>query len=490
MKQRTTIIQRMALLALLALMGLGVCVVDAAAAERYVDVRSAGARGDGRDDSAAFARAFAEAASRGVPVRIPAGEYHLESWEPFVADRPLVIVGDGAELTTLHGDGSDFAHIAASFRARDLKLVGFGTAFRYAAEEPVRGITIERIGARQGGQLLNGPRHGPVATDVRVIECDVDTDYESLGIMWRTPVEGMQVRDSRFSHIYRRAIKIGDSNAGRPATAHRDLVITGNVIDSVDGKQAASTYGIHAIGHAVRIERNSIRNLRQEDTRRGDGIYVGSYSAVVAGNHLRNIANRSSIMIKGAPERRDYPDKTGNVLVVNNVVTTTEPVRRGLNVSTWDVVMRGNRVSGPFNSGIMVSGLAAHGTVLEDNVVTGAARGISSAGAGNDMIFRRNTIRGSTSIGINIDPTSTDREMIGALAITDNHISETDGPGIYVRVRAGGRRATLEGTRITGNTIRDASRGIHFSRDSGAETPGLAVHDNHFVSIRGQEVRD
>ncbi len=218
-----------------ALMGVGAAGGTAYAAPRMlppghgVDVRAVGARGDGgTDDSAAFQRAFAQAARDGGHlVVVPPGTYRIA--------RPLAAVAP-VHLTGLAGE-------AGSTLAFDAGLPSGLTVTQASTEEPypgpaieIHGLTFEYSGT--GAALLvteeqvRSPYH-----DTRVTGCRFHLRGEATG----------------FSSVNQRSLIVAQnqflgSRAG-----------TGLAVDDSDNTTVVDNvfyglrYGIHGVRGAVRV---------------------------------------------------------------------------------------------------------------------------------------------------------------------------------------------------------------------------------------------
>ncbi len=421
------------------------------------------------------------------PIHLGAGEYELSSRAPVEVTEPLVLRGQGTE-TVLRGDGTDLLRVRAPIRVERLAIEDAGAVFSYEAREPVTGITLRDLRITGSGTFLAAPPDAAAAADVTVERVYVNGGEQSLGILWRAPVDDFRVTGSRFVDSYRRAIQVGDSNAGKTADAWSNVRVLQTVVAGVDGRDAASTYGIHIVGAGVLIRGNALRDITQADRTRGDGIYTAAWGSVVAENRLEDIQNRSAIQIKGAPRRDDFPHKTGRNLVTNNVIRAERTTRRGINVSSSDVTVRENAIGGGghMGTGIQVSGGPFDDVTIVGNTVRSTSRGISSSAAGDRLAVASNRIVDTEGHGINIDPTSGLRARIDDITVRHNHITATGGSGVYVRVRGTAEHAALRGVRVTGNNFRDVGRhAIHFSADAEAPWRQPAVEDNAFFDVAG-----
>lgn len=202
---------------------------DTAPTGSGIDVRQAGARGDGQtDDTAAFQRAFAEASTRGGnTVIVPAGTYRIT--QPLVVVAPIHLVGTAGE--------------AGSVIAFDPGLENGLVISQASTEEPYPGPAIELQGlvveySGSGAAVLvseqgvRAPFH-----DTRITACRFHLHGDATG----------------FSSINQRSIVVAHNQflgsrhgTGIAVNDSDNTTIVQNVFYNLQ-------YGIHGIRGAVRV---------------------------------------------------------------------------------------------------------------------------------------------------------------------------------------------------------------------------------------------
>ena len=301
--------RRIVLRGLLGLSLLGQPLIDAVASagRRNANVRSFGAKGNGRgDDTDAFQRAIDSLAAGGGVVRVPAGSYMIDPLrsvrmrsgvdlrmdsgailmaKPNAAPRAYVVLAERVSDVTISGGsimGDRYAHLGTKGEW------GHGVMIRGASRVTVRNVTISRCwgdGISVGGFPLKG-RAGIPSTDILI------DDVRCLGNRRQGLTIGrsrrVRVIDSEFSNTHGTKPEYGiDIEPDAPGTAD-DITIERCVLRGNRGG------GIQAYHRSSNI---SIRGCTIENN--GSGIYtVDAVNGVIA-NNIIGLNRNSGVALRG-----------------------------------------------------------------------------------------------------------------------------------------------------------------------------------------------
>lgn len=431
-----------------------------------VNIRKAGAKGDGIADDAPAIQAAVDASAPGATLFIPSGTYRVGS--PLRLKSHLNVIGSGSASSVLRFTGTGNALLSGTdvhdLRVSDLALQGTrseqeaeengGLSLRLtqgSGEVPVN-LTVERIsisGFRSTGLAVTGTGRA-VATDITVRDCA----FAELGLHG---VLGYFVRRYHVEHC--RFTRLGRSGTIFPRcwdVAVRDCLVR--------------TTGWHGVEVGDETEGFLIEDNVIEDSGDHAGILVEQAAHRGVITHNRITAPRfQGLQLNNKPARAAVKEVsvTGNLIDMRDSRARTAMLIYGDTTYTVDdCLVEGNTILGG------QTGIEAHYLKrcrFDHNMIRGAqTRGLDLVFL-NVVAIHGNTITDCLGEGIRIMPyanvfTNSD------VAITDNAIF-APAPGL---LKASGILAnSLRTGSVRGNRVRGFERGIEL-----VQCDGLLLSDN------------
>ena len=268
-----------------------------------ISVRDFGAAGDGvTDDTAAIQAAIDFAAAGGNTVLLPHGIFLIDS--NLTASGPVVkFSGPG----TLKG-GVRSATLIIGDAVTDLYING--VTFTTMA-----GIATESTSSNLASVLF----------------CDNTVNDCEYGIHLTGSVKHGIFSRNRFNDLNRtssascQAIKVGN-NDRTDALATNKIIVSDNVIDTIDNDYNAETHAILVYGTEVSITGNTISDVSNSVTTSGaESIYLKANIATCSGNTIRNQggAANGAITFKGVPIGDESGVEGAHVTCCGNTILNT-----------------------------------------------------------------------------------------------------------------------------------------------------------------------
>lgn len=373
-----------------------------------VNVKSFGARGDGKtDDTAALNRAAAGAAGRDLV--FPAGTYLIRGPVVFTGYRGQTVLGEeGATIQAAgdyrHGSVDGMLHFQQprDLTVRDLKIVGNRNPEANPYAVFIDGLRIEKGKdvTVSGMTVVNAPTIG-----IAVVDSDTVTlrgnRLEAAG-----GAGGWSQRTVRQRWLNNTVIGFGDpagrlkAGLGLFATIGDDFLAEGNVIRNV-ANTATKTEGVSNVvyrnntvdvfgkdgikvmpypGHSTSvrgavIENNTVRARR--DWASDGSAYILLHAVIggrVRGNRIEGTGGTPEVWAEDAIKVNAWGGTPSrDILIEGNEARNT---RRGLRIEADGATVRGNTITGTLpwtRSGVIVG---AHGVRVADNLIAGAAIGV------------------------------------------------------------------------------------------------------------------
>ncbi|MDL2344453.1 right-handed parallel beta-helix repeat-containing protein, partial [Deinococcus sp. MIMF12] len=373
-----------------------------------VDVKSFGARGDGRaDDTAALNRAAAGAAGRDLV--FSAGTYLIRGPVVFTGYRGQTVLAEGgatiqAARDYRHGSADGMLHFQQprDVTVRDLKIVGNRDPEANPYAVFIDGLRI--AGGKDitvsGLTVVNAPTNGIAVVDSDTVTLRGNTMQSAGG------AGGWSQRTVHQRWLNNTVIGFGDpagrlkAGLGLFATIGDDFLAEGNVIRNV-ANTATKTEGVSNVvyrgntvdvfgkdgikvmpypGHSTSvrnavIENNTVRAWRAWAS---DGSsYILLHAVIggrVRGNRIEGTGGTPEVYGEDAIKVNAWGGTASrDILIENNEARNT---RRGLRIEADGVTVRGNTITGTLpwtRSGVIVAG---HGVTVADNLIAGAAVGV------------------------------------------------------------------------------------------------------------------
>ncbi len=282
-----------------------------ASAASLIDVKDAayGATGNGSDDDTTAILSAIAASDDGDTVYFPPGIYKLSTMGEVFIHKSINLIGENAVLDGVQAGSSDASFVLgdnlSNIKIQGLHFTNFSTAI--AVQNTTYSYSDIQILNNKFSYCENGINLSAEVKRV-IISQNIFTDIES---------------DSR---AYTAAIRVGKGSVSDDPELEnsKKVIISDNIIKNVIGSPTGVTaYGIQAIARDLVITGNIIDSVKiLNQNAKADGLYVKAYSTAVSNNHFRDAGSSNYIKLKSNFSETTTGGYLGDYIISNNTFRT------------------------------------------------------------------------------------------------------------------------------------------------------------------------
>lgn len=460
------------------------------------NVKWFGAKGDDTaDDLDAFNMAMASLPASGGAIYVPAGTYYL-SKQLDTPDKPIVVIGQGKDLTTLRGPASSENALdlgEGNIRIEGVRFTGWNHVLRYSDGGGVANVEILRCQFDNNtGRALSPINTTIPISNLRCEGCHVK-DHSGAGaggfIVNSSEADDIVIQNNVIENLSSSTAGVSGvivgANVG-DGDLMTNILINNNLIRNISA--AGEAHAILAYGARVLVTGNRIDTV---ETSSGDceAIYTKARMGLIAGNSIRNGGSPSggAIQVKGST--RSNPDGTPagyTMRILHNMIVDDRTGANGYGISAHrgDLDISHNVIEGTEESGIYLAPVTVEGVSITDNELIGI-RGSSSIEIRNQKRFihvARNRIHGMPNgEGIRVQ-IATNPGVASDIVIESNFIYDfVVGRGITLVPTTG----TIERITIKDNIIDcpGPQRGVQVSAPLAENVYDLVCVGNRYIDV-------
>lgn len=481
---------------------------------------------NGTIETCEFVEAVETAVANGRDLYLPEETYAIDSSADFSTldiTSPIRIYGQGAERTILDGSlsgggeqSSTLFSVQAAFALESLTVRDWhaGIIRTDEASGDIEGLEVRRVHFENTGFSHDSSGSSVKLIDVRgepthalenvyVVGCRSENS-SGLVSLDNENVEKVFIQDNVIVSALSSAIVVGDSGSYTDQDDMREYVITGNVIDGIDGGEAV-TYGIQTQGREVLIAGNVVKNLTLDGstTTSVHGIYIKALQAKILGNSIVDVydsaatGDSSGITVKGSERVSPTTPQGYGVIIADNHIVNSNGNGFGITLHNEDVLIHGNVIDG-LEQAIKGYGGSSNVSIHDNHIFdTQGERAISLAVGEEGYRIVDNVIDGVTYTGQTGEIVAirfTNNATTGAatdIVVRGNTIKNVTGGGKQIGVMIQ-HASTMNDVVIADNHFSGLTDGVYLAstyQTSGSPLNGLVVERN-FFDVTGEELRN